>query len=298
MAAAAIGYLAFSLWGGWREMWGAIARVGAEGVVIALLLSMVNYSLRFLRWQGYLGALGAKVPAAESFRIYLAGFALTTTPGKAGEALRGVFLKRHGLSHTQSVVAFLSERLSDLTAIVLLVLAGFSAYPQGRGWVIFAGVMIFGFLAVLSREGWLKAAHHGTCTGKGLRRALHHGFHLLLESRRCHGLRLLLTATVLSIVAWSAEAFAFHLLVGWLDCSVTLTQVFFIYAFSMLVGALSFLPGGLGGTEAVMMGLLIAAGTPHAEAVAVTVLIRLATLWFAVGLGIFALLRSQAALME
>lgn len=58
-----------------------------------------------------------------------------------------------------------------------------------------------------------------------------------------------------------------------------------IYAIAVLAGALSFLPGGLGGTEAVMGVLLVAFGADGATAVAITLLCRLATLWFAVALG-------------
>jgi uncharacterized protein (TIRG00374 family) len=57
----------------------------------------------------------------------------------------------------------------------------------------------------------------------------------------------------------------------------------------MLVGALSFLPGGLGGTEASMVALLMLNNVAQSQAVAATVLIRLATLWFAVALGVIAL---------
>jgi uncharacterized protein (TIRG00374 family) len=53
------------------------------------------------------------------------------------------------------------------------------------------------------------------------------------------------------------------------------------------------MPGGLGGTEAVMVGLLVWKGMPGADAVAATVLIRLATLWFAVGLGALMLMRCR-----
>ena len=59
----------------------------------------------------------------------------------------------------------------------------------------------------------------------------------------------------------------------------------------MLAGALSFMPGGLGGAEAVMVGLLVWAGIGDAEALVATVLIRLSTLWFAVGIGAFVLAR-------
>lgn len=58
-----------------------------------------------------------------------------------------------------------------------------------------------------------------------------------------------------------------------------------IYGIAVLAGALSFLPGGLGSTEAVMGVLLVAFGADGAAAVAITLLCRIATLWFAVALG-------------
>jgi uncharacterized protein (TIRG00374 family) len=65
----------------------------------------------------------------------------------------------------------------------------------------------------------------------------------------------------------------------------------FVYALAMLAGAVSFMPGGLGGAEAVMVGLLVWKGMNSADAVAATVLIRLATLWFAVAIGAVMLIK-------
>lgn len=61
--------------------------------------------------------------------------------------------------------------------------------------------------------------------------------------------------------------------------------------------SIRFLPGGLGGTEATMIVLLGLGGVDAADAGAATILIRLATLWFAVILGVlFALsLRHKGA---
>jgi len=53
----------------------------------------------------------------------------------------------------------------------------------------------------------------------------------------------------------------------------------------MLAGAVSFMPGGLGGAEAAMTALLVTSNVDMPQAVAATVIIRLATLWFAVLLG-------------
>jgi uncharacterized protein (TIRG00374 family) len=70
-----------------------------------------------------------------------------------------------------------------------------------------------------------------------------------------------------------------------MGADIPLTFAVFVYALSMLAGALSFMPGGLGGAEAAMVALLVWKGMPSANAIAATVLIRLATLWFAVAIG-------------
>lgn len=282
----AIGYLCFSLWGGWEAVISAVAKVGVVGIVIALLMSTLNYGLRFMRWQGYLKALGHIVPWRPSLRIYLAGFALTTTPGKAGEALRGVLLKRWGVPFPQSFAAFFSERLSDLLAVVLLALLGLTLYPDGRLIVVIGVSLVVISLLVLSQRSLIERiaalvpAQSGKLTG-----LLHHLIQVLLEAQRCHRLGMLVASTLLSLLAWGAEAIAFYWVLNWMGADIPLAFAVFVYALSMLAGALSFMPGGLGGAEAVMVSLLVWKGMLSADAIAATILIRLATLWFAVGVG-------------
>jgi uncharacterized protein (TIRG00374 family) len=64
-----------------------------------------------------------------------------------------------------------------------------------------------------------------------------------------------------------------------------------IYAVTTIAGALSFLPGGLLVTEASMTLFLVqsSGGVDQPTAVAATILTRLATLWFAVLIGLAAL---------
>lgn len=78
-SAAIAGYLVFSIWSGWQEVVDAFMKIGILGTCIALLLSLVNYGLRFVRWQMYLTYLEHPVQWRPSLRIYLSGFALTTT---------------------------------------------------------------------------------------------------------------------------------------------------------------------------------------------------------------------------
>jgi uncharacterized membrane protein YbhN (UPF0104 family) len=53
----------------------------------ALGLALTNYALRFVRWQRYLRRAEVPVPTGLSVRIFVAGFALSVTPGKVGELI-------------------------------------------------------------------------------------------------------------------------------------------------------------------------------------------------------------------
>ena len=61
------------------------------------------------------------------------------------------------------------------------------------------------------------------------------------------------------------------------------------YASSLFLGALSFLPGGLGITEASFTGLLNLQGISLSMAIVIVIIVRLFTLWFGVGIGFIAL---------
>jgi uncharacterized protein (TIRG00374 family) len=76
---------------------------------------------------------------------------------------------------------------------------------------------------------------------------------------------------------------------------VSLGDAVFVYAAGTLVGSVSFLPGGLGGTEAVIIALLGALGVPVPAATAIAFIVRLATLWLAVlvGLATLAVFRGE-----
>ncbi len=292
--AATAGYLVFSVWSGWQEVTTAFIKIGISGACIALLLSLVNYGLRFIRWQMYLQHLEQPVQWQSSLRIYLSGFALTTTPGKAGEAFRGVLLKQYGVPYPVTFAMFLSERLSDLIAIVLLTLLGLSQYPQAQGMVLIGLLGIVAVLIGISSKSLLTTAQRWAEEKNGrLFKLLAHLFELLSLARRCHSPRVLIIVSFLSLIAWAAEALAFHWVLQWLGADISLEFAVFIYALSMLVGGLSFLPGGLGSAEAVMIALLVLKGMAMPTAVAATVFIRLATLWFAVLIGLFALYKSR-----
>ena len=116
---------------------------------------------------------------------------------------------------------------------------------------------------------------------------------IVLHFRRCFSLPAMTMGLAIGVLAWFAEGFGFWWLLTAVGHPLPLTTAVFIYAFAMLVGALSFLPGGLGSSEAVMFGLLVLNGIPEPAAVTATLICRMATLWFAVALGAACLARQR-----
>ena len=276
----------------------ADARLLAERVAtfeLALLLpvlalSLVNYGLRFLRWQRYLRALEVSIGIGASLAVFLVGFLLSITPGKAGELGKAWLVRELADVPARRVVpAVLAERLTDLFAVVLLVAMGALAFPGGRLLALGGGGFVLLALGLLA---WQRAVH--VLLGRAARwRPLAAHLHLLAEIydrlRRLLAPRQLLPALALGVVAWGAEGLGFWLVVRAFEPRASWLAAVFDYNLSSLAGGLSLLPGGLLAAEGALAGLLGAQGHGAAAAASAVLIIRAATLWFAVGLGFAAL---------
>jgi uncharacterized protein (TIRG00374 family) len=261
---------------------------------LALLLTLFNYTLRFFKWHYYLGQIGARgITWGESLRMFVSGFPLAVTPGKAGEVLKGVWIKRaSGIPVGKGVAVVVAERISDGLAVLALSVLGVIAYP--RYWPGFAFVLAV-LLAVIILSQIRPAALALLSLDEklplisGFMRNLHEFYEGSYSLFRPSST---LIAVSLGTISWLGEGIGFYLILlglgepaGW----HLLSMAVFVLAFSTIIGAASALPGGLGAAEASIAGMLtLLMGMPPAVAAAATLLIRLATLWFGVGLGFLA----------
>ncbi len=295
-----IGYVFLSLWGGWEGVSIGFAKIGWNGLIFALSFSLINYFIRFNRWNYFLLRLEQKVPFWDNLRIYIAGFSLTATPGKSGEALRGVFLHDFHVPYRKSFAAFLAERFSDLFAVALLAAVGLGSHNEMNFVVMatLAGLVLILFF--VQQEQWLKNIEQ--FARRKFFPKLAHAIEFLVETvlsfRVCFTTKALTIGTILGVIGWAAEGVAFYYILQLLGVNITLHHSIFIYAVSLLIGALTFLPGGLGGVEVSMIQLLILFGADAATAASATIMIRLTTLWFSVVLGLIALPKRQLIIRD
>lgn len=287
-------YLAFSIWADARSVGQALASFSWTAALGALALAAANYLVRFFRWHYYLRVLRLSVPAGESFLVFLAGFALTVTPGKLGEAVKALLLREsRGIPAARTAPIVIAERFTDLVGLLLLAAVGVFSFEVDRRFLVGGAALIALGLLVVSVESIARVVLRLAARVPGVR-----GLAPKLEEFYQSTATLLrpaplIAAVVLSVVSWWFECVAFWLVVhGFPGAAVNMQAATFIYATMTIAGALSFLPGGLGVTEAGMLALLgqLGTGTGRSVAAAATFVTRLCTLWFAVGVGLLALL--------
>jgi len=282
-------FLALALVADVRELRSALDRLDARILIPVFGLSVVNYVLRYVRWEYYLRALDVRLPRLPSVAIFLVGFALSITPGKAGELGKAWLVRELGGGPARRVVpVVLCERIVDLLAMVLLIALGSITYAGGRlyAWV---GVILFvGMIALISSERAMTRFLQWASRLPAVGDRIHMAEEVWDRARQLLRPDRLLVAVVLSVVAWGAEGIGCYLVLLAYSTEVSWLAAVFTYSFSTLIAALSMLPGGLLAAEGSLTALLDLQGLSLAEASAATMVIRVATLWFAVVLGLLA----------
>lgn len=258
---------------------------------LVLLAVLVNYALRFVKWHYYLRCLAVPLSWRPSLLIFLAGFTMSITPGKVGELLKAVLVReRAGTEPGRTASVVMAERLTDVVGLLVLSLSGVTALPQGR-WLLGAVAILLVLAVVVLRVPRLGRLLRATIPDHPLAtRAVAPLRAFAGAGRTLLAPRALAAACALSIVSWFFECLALWLVLWGLGEPISLRAACFLYAFASLAGAVSMLPGGLGVAEGSLTALLVGLGTPLPSAAAATLLVRVATLWLAVGLGVLTLL--------
>lgn len=253
-----------------------------------LAASLLSYFIRFLRWHQLLVKSGYRVRFGTSLSAYVAGFAFTATPGKIGELVRIRYLQDAGVPPGRTLAAFIFERALDLVAVLALASL---AIRRGDIFAIAAIFVVFMLGAV-----WIAASHPDRLTRLAARlrvqrarrpakvvRILRDG---LTGCRSWARPEIVAQAFLMGLLAWVATSWSFVHLLGTLHPGIPALEALSIYPLSMLAGAASMLPGGLGSTEATTVALVTSHGVDVERAVLAAIGIRLTSFWFSILLGL------------
>jgi uncharacterized protein (TIRG00374 family) len=283
-------YILMCIYAGRGELMEAFSRFRLHWLPVILLLAFLNYVLRYVKFYYYLRVLKVPLKPGIGFVIFLSSFVMAITPGKLGEVLKSVFIKDlTGVEKSRTAPIVVAERVTDLLAFIVMTLIGISGFTHQKGMLVVIGItfaLIIGFCGLIGIRSFSLMALEFFVrlpvvkrVGPKLRQAYDSTYELIVPRR-------LFWAVLISVPSWSCEVVAFWLVFYAMGIHVPFDACFFIYSVGTILGAVAFLPGGLGLTEASIAGLLVnIIGLTTAQATSGTLIVRLCTLWFAVILG-------------
>lgn len=273
---------------GWEETIAGLSSLSAGQLVILLVLSLVNYLLRGMRWHLFATRLTLPLAFFSNIRHFIGGFAMSVTPGRVGELVRMRWIRREtGWPFDKTAPLVLVDRAADLAAMAILLAISVTQSMSGVSGAVPVALLAIIAAFVVTRPKLLRALGDlgFRLSGKRLPRLFARVRRAAKSLSAFNAPTTLVYAGFLGVVGWLAEGYAFHLLLEWMGADVPLWSAIGIFIFATLAGGLTGAPGGLGGAEAAMVGLLALQGVPLEVALPATLIIRVTTLWFAFGLG-------------
>jgi uncharacterized protein (TIRG00374 family) len=197
----------------------------------------------------------------------------------------------HAVPMTKTAPIVVAERATDVIGIVALIVLGSLGFSGGLLWAGIGTGLVLALLVVVSNRKLslslieLSARLPGKLGQMAPKlEAAYESLATMLAPRN------LVLPSVLSAAAWMLECLALWVILGGFGETTSIPLCTFFYSTSTLVGAIVPVPGGLGVTESALMGQMIELGkVAKSNAAAAMILVRFATLWFAVLVGFVAL---------
>jgi uncharacterized protein (TIRG00374 family) len=298
IALGALVYLGLSLYANFEQLAIALSQFNWLILPVVLALSLGNYVFRFFKWEYYTKILEIPLDRKMSALIFFSSFVMTVTPGKLGEVFKSYLLKeQNGTPISRSAPIVLAERITDFLSLIMLSFIGAVMFDYGTTLILGAGVFfVLVVLLISSRTISMRiiAFFERLKLFSKISHRIHTAYDSIYQLVRLKGL---LVAVLISVIAWFFECLGFYLVINSFGIEnllhIGIFVATFIYGFSTIAGSITMLPGGLGATDASITGLLVLLSIPKNISAASTILIRAATLWFAVVVGIAAILVYQ-----
>ncbi len=290
--AALLLYAGLALWSDWREVGDALRAFPWLWLPAIIAPTAINYGLRAVRWHWALGLVGVTIARRDIARIFGIGMLMVLTPGKVGELLMCYMVKRvTGTPMSVTAPIPVAQRIIDGIAMLLLAGIGLIAFPEPRARavaVLVLAIFVVGILVIQNRP--LALAVLGACHRiPGVNQfadhltALYESSYILFQPRN------LSIALLIGLVSWGVEGLAFGMVLVGFSAPLTWQTLLigvFIFNISTVIGAVTAMPGGLGGFEgSTVFWVHRLLGMDTATATASAFVIRFCTLWLGVAAG-------------
>lgn len=288
---AIIVYVVFLLVSDFNTIFNKISNFQVSYIPVILALISSSWLVLFLRWTILLKNNAILIPHRQSFLIYIASYSMSATPGQLGELIKSQLLKnKFDVPVTKTAPLVIIERLSDLTGAIIVSIFGFWLLDINIYVPIIASIALaMIFILLKSKKMFNKTLNliKKVKFASKLADPIAESFDTIYLSLNK---KTLVVSTILSICFWLLIGTSSYFVLSAVGINnLELLKVISIYSSSIIIGAASFIPGGVGVAEGSIAGLLHLSGINLSVAFALGILIRIFTLWYGVVVGFIAL---------
>ena len=258
---------------------------------LILFFVSASWTPLFIKWHFLLKNCEIHVPLKKSILVFLSGPAFEITPGQIGALVKSQILKTSSnIPRTKTVPIIVVEKVYDLIGAVLASIIGIVILGMEPHLIVIAIlVLVTIFFFVYYRpasEIFFKQITKRKFFSKYVENIS--DFYEIVH--KSTNVKVATICILLALTYWfMVSAAAYYTLIAFDINILDYLKVLAIYATSTLLGAISFIPAGIGITEGSITGLFTLNGIDVSTALILSVMIRILILWFSVCVGFIAL---------
>ena len=251
-----------------------------------LALTLLFYVLQGLRWHFLLRDVGAHLRPGDTIVLNAAGQAITAIV-PLGDLTRALFASEASGTDFGTVAATVTvQELGYTLTLVVFALPTLLVFHLGIAAVVVTALGIAGIVVILTVSPVFCTIHSLMARIPLLKRVLPAVDELQEEAAALLHRRDALAWTALDLARVAVAITSFWLIVvGLAPGAISWWQAAFVLALSVIGGAVSLLPGGVGANEASVVGLLILLGVGGGVGAAAAVIQRGLITGMSLGLG-------------
>ena len=258
---------------------------------LILLLVSASWVPLIIKWHFLLKNSRINVPLTKSIAIFFSGSAFEVTPGQIGILIKSQLLKTSSnISRTKTVPIVIVEKIYDLIGAILASVIGIIILGMEFYLIIIAISVLATIFFFMYHRRSSELVFNRITKLKFFSKYIDNMSEFYEVVKKSTNVKAATICILLALTYWFIiSAAAYYTLIAFDVNLLDYLKVLAIYTTSTLLGAISFIPGGIGITEGSIAGLFTLNGVDISTALILGVMIRVLTLWYSVGVGFISL---------
>ena len=288
----AIFYVSFTIYYDTNQFVEGLDKINTYFVIPILLSFTAGIMIKSLRQMLFLRHQSIKIPLKQNIIIYLAGLSMLFTPAGLGEMIKSHFLlKKYNQPVSKTLPLVIMERYHDALAILCIIIIfsiitgiTFLTIP------ILITVILLLVLLIIARNRKLFPIFQKVISKiKIFQNLENHSIEFNKSLVSLTSKKIFFSGWLVGISAWSFDGLGIYLCFQAFELDFDFLTASLIGLSSVLFGALTLIPGGVGVTEVSFVKLLSIYGIESSVSSSLALFFRLQSIWFATCLGIIAM---------